>query len=160
MRQLVKISFEKVEAIERVKKNHQGTDSDWKLTHFKVLATSAENTDTLPRSVGVRSKEGHRSLIARSVEKDIMDTVGHEATRHPTESHRKEDGKVVETETAREHRRVASSKAEKVEPKGEAMEEERKVNVSTNSENLQKNGGQVDLGNGGQGSPDKLKPTV
>ena len=61
---------------------------------------------------------------------------------------------------AREHRRVASSKAEKVEPKGEAMEEERKVNVSTNSENLQKIDGQVDLGNGGQGSPDKLKPTV
>ena len=27
-----------------------------------------------------------------------MDTVGHEATRHPTESHRKEDGKVVEKE--------------------------------------------------------------
>ena len=44
-------------------------------THFKVTATSAENTETLPKSVGVRAKEGQRSLNARSVEKDIMDNV-------------------------------------------------------------------------------------
>ena len=37
-----------------------------------------------------------------------------------TDSHRKQDGTVVEKETAREHRRVASPKAVKVEPKGKA----------------------------------------
>ena len=44
------------------------------------------------------------------MEIDIMDNVGDEATHHHTESHRKEDGKVVEKEMAREHRRVASPK--------------------------------------------------
>ena len=34
---------------------------------------------------------------------DIMGDVGHEATHQHTESHRKEDGKVVEEETASEH---------------------------------------------------------
>ena len=42
-----------------------------------------------------------------------MDTVGHEATHHPTKIHRKEDGEVVEKEMAKEHRRVASPKGGK-----------------------------------------------
>ena len=62
--------------------------------------------------------EGQRSLNARSVEKDIMDSVGHEATHHLKNTHRKEDGKVIEKGMAMEHRRVASPKEEKVEPKG------------------------------------------
>ena len=45
--------------------------------------------------------------------KNIMDSVGHGATHHPTETHRKEDGKVTEKETAREPRKVESSKEEK-----------------------------------------------
>ena len=72
----------------------------WTLTHFKVTATRPENTDTLPQSVGVRAKEGQGSLNVPSVEKDIMDSVGH---NHPTKIHRKEDGKVIEKEMAREH---------------------------------------------------------
>ena len=50
----------------------------WKLMHFKVLAaTRAENADTLPKSVGVRSKEEQRSLNVRSVVKTsctVLDT--------------------------------------------------------------------------------------
>ena len=99
----------------------------------------------------------------RSVEKDILDSVGHEATHHPTEIHRKEDGKVMEKDMAREHRRVASPKEEKVETKGkEKVKErkERKGNVSTKSQNLQKSSGQVDLGNNGQINLGMLKQTL
>ena len=60
-----------------------------KLTHSKVSATSAGNTDTLPKSVGVRSKEGQRSVNARSVDKDIMNDVGHEATHQHTRESQK-----------------------------------------------------------------------
>ena len=101
-----------------------------KLTHFKVTATSAENTDTLPKSVGVRAKEGQISLNARSVEKDIMDN-------HHTKIHKKEDGKVVEKEMAKEHRRVA-----------------------TKSQDLQRNSGQADPGNSGQINLGKLTSKV
>ena len=36
--------------------------------------------------------EGHRSLNVRNVERNIVDSVGHGATHHPTKTHRKEDG--------------------------------------------------------------------
>ena len=52
--------------------------------HSKETATSAGNTDTLPKSVGVPSKEGQRSVNARSVDKDIMNDVGHEVTHQHT----------------------------------------------------------------------------
>ena len=42
-----------------------------------------------------------------------MDTVKHEAAHHHTKTHRKEDGKVIEKETAREHRRGGKSKGGK-----------------------------------------------
>ena len=96
----------------------------------------------------------------RTVEKDIMGSVGHEAAHHPTKIHRKEDGKVTEEEMAREHRTVASPKEEKVETNGKAKVNERKDNVSTTSQNLQKNSGQADPGNSGQINPGKLTPTV
>ena len=51
---------------------------------------------------------------------------------------------------AREPRRVASPKEEKVETKGKEKVKERKDNVSTKSQNLQKSSGQADLGNNGQ----------
>ena len=73
------------------------------------------------------------SLNARSVEKDFMDSVGHEVTHQQQENHRKEDGKVLEKVTVKEHRRVESSKAAKEEPNGKVRERERKINVSTNS---------------------------
>ena len=60
-----------------------------------------------------------------------MDTVGHEATHRPTKIHRKEDGEVVEKETVKEHRRVASPKEEKVEPTGKARVKEKKRTTST-----------------------------
>ena len=41
-----------------------------------------------------------------------MDSVGHGATHHPKKIHRKEDGKETEKETAREPRKVESSKVE------------------------------------------------
>ena len=48
----------------------------------------------------------------------------------------------------------------KGEPKGKSMVQERKDNVSTKSQNLQKNSGQADHGNSGQINPGKLTPTV
>ena len=53
--------------------------------------------------------EEQRSLNVRIVERNIMDSVGHGATHHPTKTHRKENGKVTEKETAREPRKVESS---------------------------------------------------
>ena len=107
--------------------------------HFKETATSVGNTGTVRKNVGVRALEGQRSLNVRNVERNIMDSVGHGAKHHPTQTHRKEDGKVTEKETAREPRKVESSKEEKV--------KETKDNVSTKSQNHQKSSGQVDLGN-------------
>ena len=89
--------------------------------------------------------------------KDIMDNVEHEATHHHTKI---QDGKVVEKEMAKEHRRVASPEEDKVEPKGKAKVKERKGNVSTKSQNLQKNSGQADHKNSGQINPGKLTATV
>ena len=83
--------------------------------HFQELATSARNTDTLRKNVGVRVLEEQRSLNVRSVKRNIMDSVGHGAAHHPTKTHRKEDGKATEKETARE---PESSKEEKAETKG------------------------------------------
>ena len=127
--------------------------------HFKVSATSAENTDTLPKNVGVRSKEEQRRFNARSVEKDCTDTVGHEVTQQQQENHRKDDGKVVEKETAKEHRRVVSPKAEKVEPNGKGKGKGKK-DQRIHELNRQKNKGQMDLGNSGQNSCGRLKPTM
>ena len=95
-------------------------------------------------SVGVRAKEGQRSLNVRGVEKDIMDSVGYEGTHHSTKVHREEDGKVIEREMARKHRRVASPKKEKVDPKGKAKLKERKDNISVKSQNIHKNCGQAE----------------
>ena len=113
-----------VESIEHAKKTISAP-SPMDIDSFQGnSATSAENTDTLPKSVGLRAKEEQRSLHVRSAEKDIMDNIGHESTHHPTKIHRKEDGKVIEMETAREHRRVASPKEEKVEAKRKAEAKE------------------------------------
>ena len=68
---------------------------------------------------------------------------------HPIKNHRKEDGKETEMETAREPRKVESSKVEKAETMGKEKVKERRDNVSTKSQNHQRNSGQVDLGNNG-----------
>ena len=93
--------------------------------------------------------EGQRSLNVRNGQRNIMDSAGHGATHHPTETHRKEHGKVTEKETAREPRKVESSKEQKTETKGKEKVKERKDNVSTKSQNHQRNSGKVDLGNNG-----------
>ena len=51
-------------------------------------------------------------------------------------------------------------KFKKAETMGKEKVEERKDNVSTKSQNHQKNSGQVDLGNNGQNNPGKQKPTL
>ena len=89
-----------------------------------------------------------------------MDSVGHGATHHPIKTHRKEDGKVTDKETAREPRKVESSKEEKAETKGKEKVKERKDNVSTKSQNHQKSSGQVDLANNGQNNLGMLKQTL
>ena len=63
-------------------------------------------------------------------------------------------------EAAREQRRVESSKVEKAETMGKEKVEERKDNVSTKSQNHQKNSGQVDPGNNGQNNLGTQKPTL
>ena len=89
-----------------------------------------------------------------------MDSVGHGATHHPTKTHRKDDGKVTEKETAREPRKVKKSKEEQAETKGKEKVKERKDNVSTKSQNHRKNIGQVDLGSNGQNNLGMLKQTL
>ena len=107
------------------------------------------------------SHGGQKSLGVRCV-KNMVDSVGHGAARHPTKIHRKEDGKVTEKETAREPRRVASPKEEKAETKGKGKGKGkvRKVNVSMKSQNLPKSRGQVDLGNNGQINLGMLEQTL
>ena len=46
--------------------------------------------------------EEQRRLNVRNVERNVMDSVGHGAAHHLTKTHRKEDGKATEKETARE----------------------------------------------------------
>ena len=123
-------------------------------------ATSAENTDTPPQSVGVRTKEWQRRLNVRSVGKHH----GQFWTRSYTSLHKEsqQGGWKLDRkeEMAREHRRVASPKEKKVEPKGKAKVKERKDNVSTKSQNLQKNSGRADHGNSGQINPGRLTPIM
>ena len=128
--------------------------------HFKETVTSAGSTDALRKNVGVRAMEEQRSLNIHNVERNIMDSIGYRATHHPTKIHRKEDGKETGKETAREPRKVESSKEENAETMGREKVEERKDNVSTKSQNHQKNSGQVDLGNSGQNNLGTQKPTL
>ena len=68
-----------VESIEHAKKPSEHRRR-WKLTHFKVTATSAENTDTLRKSVRIRAMEGQKSLSVRRVEETswtVLDTELH-----------------------------------------------------------------------------------
>ena len=65
--------------------------------------------------------EEQRSFNVRNVERNIVDSVGHGATHHPTKTHRKEDGKVTENETVKEPRKVESPKEEKADTKGKEM---------------------------------------
>ena len=85
------------------------------------------------------------ALFQTVVQPDVL-----HGTHHHTKIHRKDDGKVVEKEMVREPRGVASPKRKKVEPKGKEKVKERKDNVSTKSQSLQKSSGQADLGNNGQ----------
>ena len=68
-----------------------------------------------------------------NVERNIMDSVGQGVTYHPRKTHRK-DGKETEKETAREHRKVESSKVDKAETMEKEKVKERKDNVSTESQ--------------------------
>ena len=107
--------------------------------HSKEMVTSAGSTDTLRKTVGVRTMEGQRNLNVHNAERNIMDCVGQGVTHHPTKIHRKEDGKETDKETAREPRKVESSKEEMAETMGKEKVEERKDKVSTKSQSHQKN---------------------
>ena len=104
--------------------------------------------------------EEQRSLNARNVERDFMDSVGHGATPVPIKTHRKEDGKVTEKETVREPRKGENSQPEKADTKSKEKVKERKDNVSTKSQNHHKSSGQVDLGNNGQNDFGMLRQTL
>ena len=128
--------------------------------HRKETVTSAGSMDTLRKNVGVRIMEGQRSHNVHNVERNIMDSVGYGATHRPIKIHRKEDGKETEKETAREPRKVESSKVEKADTMGKEKVEERKDNVSTKSQNHRRNSGQVNLGNTGLNNLGAQKPTL
>ena len=101
--------------------------------------TSAPNPmeiDPFPGNSHTCGKYGHSS-VQGGAEKfqcaqcgKIMDSVGHEATHHPTKIHRKQGGKVIEKEMTKEHRRVANPKEEWVEPKGKAEVKQRKERLN------------------------------
>ena len=132
----------------------------WILMHSKEIVTSAGSVDTLRKNVGVRTMEGQRNLNVHNVERNIMDSVGQGVTDHPTKKFRKEDGKETGKETAREPRKVESSKEEKAQTMGKEKVKERKDNVSTKSQNHQKNSGRVDLGNSSLNNLRAQKPTL
>ena len=87
-----------------------------KLLQVRKIRTHCERVSEL------EPWRGRRASVCAVWKKNIMDSVGHGATRHPTKIHRKEDGKVTEQEIAREPRRVASPQEEK---KGKGKKEQR-----------------------------------
>ena len=113
--------------------------------HFKETVTSAGSKDTLRKNVGVRARQGQRSVNVHNVERNIMDSVGYGATHHPTEIHRNEDGKETEKERQVNPERW-KIQSRKWRNQGKRKAEERKDNVSKKSQNHQMNSGQVDLG--------------
>ena len=103
----------KIESIEHARKN--------------ITAPTPMDLDAFKGNCHKCGKYGHTAKECRSsnhggaektcnvhnVERNIVDSVGYGVTHHPTKTHRKEDGKVTEKETAREPRKVESSKVEK-----------------------------------------------
>ena len=82
--------------------------------------------------------------------KDIMDSVGHEAITSSHQFSQKGGWKGDRKGNGKGTQKGASSKEEKVETKGKAKVKERKDNVSTKAQKLQKNSGKADPGNCGQ----------
>ena len=103
--------------------------------HSKDTVTIMGKTDTLRKNVEVRIMEGQRNFNVRSVERNIVDSVGQGVARHPKKIHRKEDGKETQKETAREPRKVESSEWKKAETKGKEKVKESRDYVTTKSQN-------------------------
>ena len=142
MRQLDTILFERLSQLStRGKPSLQR--HRWELMHFKEIATSAGNTDTLRKNVAVRATEGQRSFNVHNVERNATDSVGYGATHHPTKMHRKEDGKETEKETTREPRKAESSKGGRgvSHGKGKTLRKER----TTSQRNHRTTRGTVDM---------------
>ena len=57
--------------------------------HFKETAIRAGNTGTVPRSGRSSSQGGAAMPQCSHCGKDIMESVGHEATHHPTKTSQK-----------------------------------------------------------------------
>ena len=91
---------------------------------------------TLPKSVGFRAQEGQRSPNARSVEKDFMDSVGHEATHHHTKNSPINTKKKGYKEDGKGTQKAGKSKGGKDGTEGKGKGKGK--NVSTKSQNLQK----------------------
>ena len=73
-----------------------------------------------------------------------MDSVGHGATRHPTKIHRKEDGQVTKKGNGKGTQKGGKSKEGIGGNQGKRKGKGKIGNVSTKSQNLQKNSGQVE----------------
>ena len=78
-----------------------------------------------------------------------MDSVGQGATHHPIKIHKRRMEKRQKRKCGREPRKVENSKTEKAETMGKEKVNARRDNVSTKSQNHQRNSGQVDLGHNG-----------
>ena len=119
------------------------------LMHSKEIVTSAGSMNTLRKNVGVRTMEEQRNLIVHNVERHIMDSVGEELQIIPSRfterwMDRRQKGKRQgNPERWKVQRRKKAETMEKEKVK------ERRDNVSTKSQNHQRNSGQVDRGNKG-----------
>ena len=92
--------------------------------------------------------EGQRNLNVHNVERNIMDSVGQGNTNHPRKIHRNEDGKKTKG-NGKGTQKGGKFKGGKGGNHGKGKGNERRDNVSTKSQNHQRNSGQAVLGNNG-----------
>ena len=102
--------------------------------------------------------EEQRNLNVRIVERNIMDRVGYGVCTSSQKDSQKRGWKSDREGNGKGTRKVESSKVDKAETLGK--EKERMDNISTKSQNHQRNSGQVDIGNNGLNNLGTQKPTL
>ena len=113
------------------------------LMHIKETVTSEGGAGALRKNVGVRAMERQRSINVHIVERNFMDSVGYGIPQIFTERmerrQKKRQGNPARWTGQRRKRRKPCER-----------KRERRDNVSTKSQNHQRNSGQVDIGYNGQ----------
>ena len=116
--------------------------------HSKDTVTITGKTDTLRKNVEVRIMEGQRNFNVRSVERNIVDSVGQGVARHPKKIQRKEDGTETQKETAREPRKVESSEWKRRKPRERKRSRKAGTTSQRNHRTSRGTGGLADRDNG------------